>query len=343
MTYDNKSAAELEREVAEQRNRVESRIGEIKDRLSPGQLLDEALSYTKHGGAHFASNLSNQIAGNPLPAALVGVGLAWLISSTASGNGHTQHSAPLTDHTYDEDANYPYARVSSGGLKRVKHGADEAGQWWSEFETSTGQRFKAKSNELGERAGHFADETGKMFSGFIDETGNRIRDFQDEAGNALSQARGWTDHNWRALQHNIASGVAGVSSAARDAMHNVRSGTRHLGGSVQHQSDVLSRQIVNLFDQQPLVAGALAFAVGAAVGAALPRTAQEDELLGEQADKLRGEAMKQAGKLYEQGKEKASEIYEEASTEAGKIYGEVKDKVANITDGQGGATSMSRH
>ena len=47
MTYDNKSAAELEREVAEQRSRVESRIGEIKDRLSPGQLLDEALSYAR--------------------------------------------------------------------------------------------------------------------------------------------------------------------------------------------------------------------------------------------------------------------------------------------------------
>ena len=55
MTYENKSSAELEREVEAQRNRVEARLGEIKDRLSPGQLLDEALSYTKHGGAHFAS------------------------------------------------------------------------------------------------------------------------------------------------------------------------------------------------------------------------------------------------------------------------------------------------
>ena len=343
MTYDNKSAAELEREVAEQRSRVESRIGEIKDRLSPGQLLDEALSYTKHGGAHFASNLGSQISANPLPAALVGVGLAWLISSTASGNGHAHHSAPQTDHTYDEDGYYPYARVSNGGLKRVSHKADETGQWWSEFETSTGERYKAKSNHLGERAGHFADETGKMFSGFIDDTGNRIHDFQDEAGNALSQARGWADHSWRSVQRNLGNGLAGVGSAARDAMHNVRSGTRYVGGSVQQQSDMLSRQIVNLFDQQPLVAGALAFAVGAAVGAALPHTAQEDELIGAEADKLRGKAMKEAGKLYEQGKEKASERYDDASARAGRLYGDVKEKVADITDGQGGTTSMSRH
>ena len=121
MTYDNKSSADLEREVTEQRSRVEARIGEIKDKLSPGQLLDEALSYTKHGGAHFASNLGSQISANPLPAALVGIGLAWLISSTA--NGHTQTASNAADFGYD-DHSYPYARVS-GGLKRVNHQADD--------------------------------------------------------------------------------------------------------------------------------------------------------------------------------------------------------------------------
>jgi hypothetical protein len=342
MTYDSKSAADLEREVAEQRNRVEARIGEIKDRLSPGQLLDEALSYTKHGGAHFASNLSSQISANPLPAALVGVGLAWLISSTASGNGIHHAAAPM-DRSFDEDGYYPYARVSSGGLRRVSHMADETGQWWSEFETAEGQRYKAMSHESGARAGHFIDEAGKKFSGFIDDAGNRVHDFQDEAGNALAQARDWADHNWRGLKHNVGSGIAGVGSAARGAVDTMMSGTRHLGGSVQQQSDQLSRQIVNLFDQQPLVAGALAFAVGAAVGAALPHTAQEDELLGEQADQLRRKAAKEAGKLYEQGKEKVAELYEDASAKTGELYGDVKEKVADITDGQGGATSMSRH
>lgn len=342
MTYENKSAAELERELADQRNRIEARIGEIKDRLSPGQLLDEALSYTKHGGAHFASNLGNQVAANPLPAALVGVGLAWLISSTASGNGHNAgHTSKHSD--FDGDEHYPYARVTSGGLRRVSHKADEAGQWWSEFETFDGQRYRARANEMGERAGHFTDEAGKMFSGFVDDAGNRIRDFQDEAGNMLSNARGWADHNWRELQRNVGNTIAGVSSAVRDAAHNVKSGGRYLGGTAQRQSDQLTRQIVNLFDQQPLVAGALAFAVGAAIGAALPHTAQEDELIGEQADKVRNKAMKEAGKVYEQGKEKAAELYDELSDKAGEIYGDVKDRVSEMTDGQGGATTMSRH
>jgi uncharacterized protein YjbJ (UPF0337 family) len=339
MTYDNKSSADLEREVNEQRNRVEARIGEIKDKLSPGQLLDEALSYTRHGGAHFASNLGSQISANPLPAALVGVGLAWLISSSASGNG--AHVSSRADFSSDDHA-YPYARTS-GGLKRVSHQADESGQWWSEFETSTGERYKAKATEFGERAGHFTDKAGKMFGGFIDDAGNRVRDFQDEAGKTLHQVRSWADHSWRDMRHGIASGISGVSSAVRDAASSAGSGARHMGGSVQQQSDQLARQVVRLFDEQPLIAGALAFAVGAAVGAALPHTDQEDQLLGEQADKLRGKAAETAGKLYEDGKEKAAELYDAASAQAGELYDEVKDKVADLANGQTTPPSIARH
>lgn len=329
MTYDDKSSADLEREVSAQREKVEARISEIKDKLSPGQLLDEALSYTKHGGAHFASNLGGQISANPLPAALVGIGLAWLISSSASG----QNNQPAEREPYrSDDHSYPYARVN-GGLRRTAHRADEAGDWWSEFQSDSGQRYKAKSNELGDRAGHFVDDAGKMFGGFIDDTGNRVRDFQDEAGNALGQARDWADHNWRDLRHNVASGLAGVGSAVQDAASNVGSNARHLGGTVQHQSDQFGRQIADLFERQPLVAGALAFAVGAAAGAALPHTEQEDNLLGEQADKLRGEAMKTAGKLYEDGKEKAAELYGEATEQAGHMYDDVKGKVTDLANG----------
>ena len=93
MAYDSetKSSAQLEREVEQQRNRVEARIGEIKDRLSPGQLIDEALAYTKDGGSHFASNLGSTIAANPLPAVMLGVSLVWLMSG--QGQSQQQHSS----------------------------------------------------------------------------------------------------------------------------------------------------------------------------------------------------------------------------------------------------------
>ncbi|HVY43892.1 MAG TPA: DUF3618 domain-containing protein [Hyphomicrobiaceae bacterium] len=319
-----KSSAQIERELDAQRNKIEARIGEIRERLSPGQLLDEALSYTKNGGAHFAANLGQQVSANPMPAALVGIGLAWLI---ASNTQKPVQSAPLP-RAFDED-DYPYARISSGGLKRTGHSADDGGQWWSEFRTDAGQTFKAKANEAGERASHFTDETGKRFSGFIDDAGNRVRQFQDEAGNRLDDTLGWASHGWRDTQQSAMNAVNAAASGVSDMGNRVAQSAQTAASTVQAQSSQLSQQVADLFNQQPLVAGALAFAAGAAVGAMLPATAQEDALLGEQADKVREKATKTAGDLYEKGKQQVAEVYENATEAGSQIYEKAKDEIGN--------------
>ena len=335
MAYENgqKSSAELEREVNDQRNRVEARIGEIKERLSPGQLVDELLSYSKEGGNKFAVNLGQQLTANPLPAALVGVGLAWLIGANATAAVSQQQAAPRSSRDDDE---YPYARLPSGGLRRIKHSTDEEGQWWSEFESNEGIRYKAQADSLGRRAGHFTDAAGKKFSGFIDDTGNRIRQFQDESGNALDDAAGWASHAWREAQSGLKQRAGDLSHAASGAASTARQMGNNLGGNLQSQTDQLTRQISSLFDQQPLIAGALAFAAGAALGAALPHTDQEDQLLGEQADKVRGTATAAAGDLYEQGKDQVAEIYGGVTTKAQEVYKDAKDNFATV--GQARAT-----
>jgi ElaB/YqjD/DUF883 family membrane-anchored ribosome-binding protein len=318
MSYDseNKSSAELEREVEAQRDRVEARIGEIKDRLSPGQLIDEALAYTKDGGSHFAANLGSTISANPLPAALLGVSLVWLMSG--QGNSGTPSAQPQRNGNFRQP-DYPYARVSGGGLRRTSHRADEQGQWWSEFEAGDGARYKARSNEKGHRLGHFADDTGKLFGGFIDDVGNSIKQFQDESGNMIDDAAGWASHAWS----DLTSGIA-------DQAHHVTDGAQQLGREMQKQTDQITRQLGSLFEQQPLIAGALAFAAGASLGAALPHTRQEDKLVGKQGDKLRSEAAHVAGDLYEKGKEQIGEAYDEVVATAGEAYGDVKERVEQI-------------
>lgn len=343
MSYDpeTKSSAQLEREVEEQRNRVEARLGEIKDRLSPGQLLDEALAYTKDGGSHFASNLGHTVAANPLPATLLGVSLAWLMSGQGAAKPAHEQSYARTS-GFMREPEYPYARIKSSGLRRVGHMADEHGQWWSEFETGDGGRYRAKSNEKGHRLGHFMDETGKFFGGFIDEAGNRIQQFQDESGNVMDDATGWASHTWSDMQHGIAQQA-----------QNLKHMGEQVGQSMQKQTDQLTRQLGTLFEQQPLVAGALAFAAGAALAAALPHTREEDKLVGEVADNVRREAGKTAAELYEEGKEKVGEVYEEAADTAGRLYGDAKDRLnalgSQTGNGQSGysnepsPSSYSRH
>ena len=325
ITDTSRSSAQIERELDEQRTRIDARIGEIKERLSPGQLLDEALSYTKHGGAHFAANLGQQVSANPLPAALVGIGLAWLIASNTAGEA--ARPAPLA-RAFDEE-DHPYARISSGGLKRISHRADDAGQWWSEFQTDTGQTYRARASESGERASHFTDEAGKHFSGFIDDAGNRIRQFQDEAGNRLDDTLGWASHSWRDTQRSAMHAMDAAASGMSRMGNRMAHGAQDAASTMQAQSSQLTRQVTDLFNQQPLIAGALAFAAGAAIGAMLPATAQEDALLGEQADRVRENAAKTAGELYEKGKEKVADVYESSTRASVQIYEAAKDELGN--------------
>lgn len=331
MAFENgrKSAAELDRETQQQRERIEARIGEIKQRLSPGQLMDELLSYTKDGGNRFVSNFGEQVSANPIPAALVGVGLVWLMSSNAS---QPQKVAASAWHDYDDE--YPYARVSSGGLRRTSHALDDAGQWWSEFETDTGTKYRAASDSLGRRAGHFSDAAGKKFAGFIDEAGNRVRQFQDESGNALDDAMNWAKHSWRDTQRNVGLQLGNAVNMVSSAVDTARINASGVGGAVQSQADQLSRQITTLFDRQPLVAGALAFAAGAALGATLPPTPQEDAVVGSQADTVKRKASVVAGGAYADGKRQVAETYEQVSGKAAEIYGDAKERVAKETNGR---------
>jgi hypothetical protein len=327
------SSAELEREVDAQRAQVESTIGEIKERLSPGQLIDELLSYTKHGGAHFASNLGSTISANPLPAALLGISLAWLMAGpkvALGGNGHGEHD---DYRARGDDYRADYRGISGTGMRRISHAQDESsGLWYSEFADERGARYRARSDKAGHRMGHFLDETGKAIAGFFDEAGKRVGEFRDEAGNALDEALGWANHTW----HD-------VGWAAEQRAGAIASSAMRMGGGVQQNAVRMSRDAMHMLEDQPLVMGALAFAAGAALGAVVPHTRQEDQLMGDAADSIKRQAGEMAADLYEQGKQKAGELYEEVSEKAGEVYGDAKRKLTGNEPGTDTDLGTSRH
>jgi hypothetical protein len=309
MSMYDKDSAELAQEVEAQRQRVESRIGEIRDRLSPGQLLDEALSYTKHGGQHFAANLGETVSSNPLPAALLGISLVWLMTGRGPNLGtQTNSSGP----SRSREPEFPYATVQ-GNLRRVSHSAGDDGLWYSEFEDTMGKRYRAEANEKGHRVGAFLDQAGRKFGGFIDETGHRVHDFRDEAGNRLEDAMGWASHTFHDIQQ-----------AVGDAIGHAGHQAQRMGGMAGHQLSKANRLATDMFTEQPLVGGALAFAAGAALAAALPHTPLEDKAVGQVADRVRAKAAVVAADIYDEGKSRAGETYESGKEKVAEVYDDMR-------------------
>ncbi|MCD6073171.1 MAG: hypothetical protein K0Q70_54 [Rhodospirillales bacterium] len=72
-----RSPEQIERDISELRAQISDTLDAVQHKLSPGQLLDQALSYAKDGGA-VAANIGRGMRDNPIPASLFGLSLAWL-------------------------------------------------------------------------------------------------------------------------------------------------------------------------------------------------------------------------------------------------------------------------
>tara|TARA_R110002020_G_scaffold3766_24_gene16656 strand:+ start:6411 stop:7496 length:1086 start_codon:yes stop_codon:yes gene_type:complete len=360
MAYDseNKSSAELQREIDEQRGRVENTIDEIQNKLSPGQLVDELMAYTKGGGGEFLTSLQRNVTANPLPVALLGVSLAWLMAKPAGAATSTDNDDVATiradrnwDHSinqrrgygsdatgdFDEYDEYPVTVITGNSLRRFGQGADEHGRPYSEFADDAGKKFRAMSDATGKRAGHFVDEAGNRYKGFTNAAGEQVQHFRDEAGNLLDETTGWASHTWQQAReklHDARDAIgAGASAGRRQAGHAT--------DAVRSQMDSLNQTILHQFRDQPLVGGALAFALGAALGSALPHTAQEDALLGEASDSVKGKVGDAATELYEDGKEKAADAYASVSEKAGELYQQARDGATDAASRSPGASTTT--
>lgn len=250
-SYDeHKSSAQIEREIEAQRSRVSSTIDEIQEQLSPGQLIDQFMSMTKSGGGDFAKNLGHAISANPLPVALLGASLVWLMAGNVNGGQHQRQRQPEPqgDRPGDFDA-----------------WRGEAFEGYRGDQRSPLDRAKALGDDVAGKVSAVADQVG----GTIGET---VDGFSETAG-------------------QIGNSIAGATDQVSHAFQDVR-----------NQASQATSNIAHMLENQPLVAGALAFAAGAALGAVVPRLPQENELMGEVADEVK-DAVKQAAEpIIEEGR-----------------------------------------
>ncbi len=279
-----KSAAELEHEVAAQRAEVEHDLDKLQDRLSPGQLMDQLFDYVKHGnGADFTRNLGRSIRDNPIPVALMGIGMAWLM---VGGSGTKPRNVDDDPHDRDwDDRAYAYSGdpVDLGGFGQSYGEASAADLDQHTADEPEGSRREGLTSKAGRVAGHLRDRAG-------------------EASECLG------------------GGIRGTRDAMARRGRGVGRKTRRYGDRLGRRASRYGRQARRRFfealEDQPLVLGALGVAIGAALGAALPATEREDELMGETRDNLKRQAEQTGRKQEDKVRDMADAAYGAAKEEA---------------------------
>jgi ElaB/YqjD/DUF883 family membrane-anchored ribosome-binding protein len=131
---------EILAEIDRTRGEMDRTLTAIEQRLTPGQLVDQGISYFRQSGANeFVQNLGGAAKHNPLPVALAGIGIAWLM---ALGRQPAQHEG------------FGFTSSSPGGMREKASGAM---QGISERMGSAKNQIGDTASSLRERAGHVTD------------------------------------------------------------------------------------------------------------------------------------------------------------------------------------------
>ena len=297
------SSTEHERHAEEVRARMAGTAEEIRDRMSPGQLVDEVFHYMRDSnGSAAVNNLGRQVRDNPLSLALIGAGVAWLFAGPRpvrreyypypdDGFGYDGDSTFYPEPGIDDDVigNSPLrgagAQTGAGGLGylETRDGDDVDTSSWSERASGAAHGV----SDAGRSAAGAASRLGSNAAGAAREAGNRAGAYASEAGHY-----------------------------AADAGRQAARAGRRMGRGAERAAYQARDGLMDALDREPLIVGALGLALGAAIGAMLPSTRIEDETFGQTRDDMKDEAMRAMQRGYDGAKDVAAEGYAAARKSA---------------------------
>lgn len=173
-----KSSAELEREVEDARNRIDRTVEALKDKMQPRELFDEATKMMGETSNKVLNTAVEQLRENPIPIALIGLGVAWLaISQTRrAGAGAGRPDGYYATHEgYDEEETVR-ARVrakAEAAKAKLADTAEQAKQRLASAQSHAGEGLSAargKASEYAHLAQEKAGEYGRYARARFDET-----------------------------------------------------------------------------------------------------------------------------------------------------------------------------
>ena len=138
---------------------------------------------------------------------------------------------------------------------------------------------------------------------------------------AREKARGARDR-LQQYSSRIAAGTESLSEEARERVVAARWRALEARDNAMQAARRGADEMESFFEDQPLVAGALAVAVGAGLGAALPRTSAEDDALGAHSDSL----FRDAQRVLKDELDKAKAVGRAVADEGQRAGQEVRDE-----------------
>lgn len=331
------SEEEVLRRIEATRERMGETIERIGDRVHPDRVQHELktrareqvdeLKHTakrkakntmddvQHGVRDTGRGLWDTIRENPVPAGMVGVGLAWLM---ANGSRHSD------DTTYRSSA-YPFAGTTGYSRQqaaRNRYRPVESASYGHNDDLAYDHDFDDDDHSA---IGDAADQVKAKGSDAMEdarEKGQKAAHSAREKGEELADTAREKGHQ--------------AADAARNGMRQARSTARGWASDAEYRARRAERRVEHAVQDNPFAAGAMAMALGLAAGLMIPETDREREMMGPARERLKDraetKARSAANKAQDIARETASKsakrAVDEVWSEAGSKSGDSTERMA---------------
>ena len=165
---------------------------------------------------------------------------------------------------------------------------------WQERQFDDRRNRDSQRSALSSATQTIGETTSRAYDGIADKANAALGTVSNAAGTAFE---------------GVTGAVSNVYSSAGDAAHRAYERAGEFGTIAHDKYD-------EYLEENPLALGAVALAVGAAVGLAIPSTRYEGQLMGEAREGLMNRAQEAAGSLVDKAKQVASEAGQTIKQEA---------------------------
>jgi ElaB/YqjD/DUF883 family membrane-anchored ribosome-binding protein len=185
----------LEADINRSRTALNDTIEQLGGKLSPGQILDEALGLAKGQAGKFTANLGRQIRDNPIPTLLIGAGIGMLFMNRGkSGDGA---EAPWVSHEeWHAEQSWRGLESARAGLTRNPGETDE--EWEHRLHEA-----EAGAMNLKQRAGEAID----AFKQRVKASGEAVARTASGVRHRMSAGMGQAAHFVGHQAHNVKAGI----------------------------------------------------------------------------------------------------------------------------------------
>jgi hypothetical protein len=309
------------------RQAMDRTIDAIEGKLTPGQMLLEGLNLLRSGGASGANKLVELAREHPVPAAVIGVGVGMMIRdvSTKKADGNRMPSGGYA-------SGFGYGAPGAGPGYGPAYGPGYGPAYGAAGYGAPG--MGGYKDKVGEAAHNAKDTVAHGVHEARDTVAEAAHTAKDAVAGAAQTARDSVSEAAHAARDTVSQAaqsagekVSSVMDSAREKASGIAQGARETVESVEERAARLRERarlqvrdakigFWQTLDQQPLVVGAAAIAIGLVAGLLVPSTRREDELMGERRDDLMQRAQERGREVLDKGKHVAQAAVQTVKAEA---------------------------